>query len=233
MTHEKVIEMINEYLEEPHSIDKEWVEALKVCRDAINDVVKAFKNCTSEHLGCEDDCPCMSVINRQKKEIDILIRKKDNLRDEISNLEYIIMGIMHSVDKWLDGDELKQDEVNRAVTMREKTLQITEKQQAEIERLKTAYETLKQEYDSMFSANRNLMAENEKLKIRLRKAEHQLDDLCKMHNIIKSEAYREFAERLVDDINKDISLYGNCTVHSMALKINNTLKELTEKNDKE
>lgn len=42
---------------------------------------------------------------------------------------------MHSVDKWLDGYELKQDEVNRAATMREKTLQITEKQQAEIERL--------------------------------------------------------------------------------------------------
>ena len=75
--------------------------------------------------------------------------------------------------------------------------------------------------------------ENEKLTIRLRKAEHQLDDLCKMYNTIKSEAYKEFADMLVDAINKDISLYGNCTVHSMALKINTTLKELTEKNDKE
>ena len=33
---------------------------------------------------------------------------------------------MHSVDKWLDGKELEQDEVNRAATMREKTLRIIE-----------------------------------------------------------------------------------------------------------
>ena len=41
-----------------------------------------------------------------------------------------------------------------------------------------------------------LQAENERLTIRLRKAEHQLDDAMKMYNIIKAEAYKEFAERL-------------------------------------
>ena len=45
---------------------------------------------------------------------------------KIDELEYILMGVMHSVDKWLEDDELKQDEVNRAATMREKTLQIVE-----------------------------------------------------------------------------------------------------------
>ena len=54
-----------------------------------------------------------------------LINRKDA---EIERLEYVLLGVMHSVDKWLDGEELKQDEANRAVTMREKTLQITEKQ---------------------------------------------------------------------------------------------------------
>ncbi len=47
-------------------------------------------------------------------------------RAEVDNLEYTLAGVMHSVDKWLDGDELEQDEVNRAVTMREKTLRIIE-----------------------------------------------------------------------------------------------------------
>ena len=49
---------------------------------------------------------------------------------------------MHSVDKWLDGAELEQDEVNRAATMREKTLRIVEKKRAEIERLHKKIEEL-------------------------------------------------------------------------------------------
>lgn len=53
----------------------------------------------------------------------------DEAADAIMALEYTIIGIMHAVDKWLDGPELEQDEVNRAATMREKTLQIVEKLQ--------------------------------------------------------------------------------------------------------
>lgn len=47
-------------------------------------------------------------------------------QEEIDNLTYTLWGVMHSVDKWLDGVELEQDEVNRAATMREKTLRIVE-----------------------------------------------------------------------------------------------------------
>jgi hypothetical protein len=53
-------------------------------------------------------------------------------RAEVNKLEYTLAGVMHSVDKWLDGDELKQDEVNRAITMREKTLRIVENARAEV-----------------------------------------------------------------------------------------------------
>lgn len=35
MTDEKVIQMIDEYLQEPHSINKEWVEALQICKQAL------------------------------------------------------------------------------------------------------------------------------------------------------------------------------------------------------
>ena len=45
---------------------------------------------------------------------------------KIDDLKYTLMAVMHSVDKWLEGDELNQDEVNRAATMREKTLRIIE-----------------------------------------------------------------------------------------------------------
>lgn len=56
-------------------------------------------------------------------------------REEVDKLEYTLLGVMHCVDKWLDGDELEQDEVNRAITMRENTLRIVENLQAEVERL--------------------------------------------------------------------------------------------------
>lgn len=35
MTPEKAIEMIDEYLQEPNSIRADWVEALKLCREAL------------------------------------------------------------------------------------------------------------------------------------------------------------------------------------------------------
>jgi hypothetical protein len=54
--------------------------------------------------------------------------------DRLSDLEYTLMGVMHSVDKWLEGDEFEQDEVNRAATMREKTLQIIENIETEVAR---------------------------------------------------------------------------------------------------
>ena len=62
---------------------------------------------------------------------------KEALEEKVKNLEYTLIGVMHSVDKWLEGDELNQHEVKRAIRMREKVLQIIEKQQAEIDKLKT------------------------------------------------------------------------------------------------
>ena len=43
MTNEKIIQMIDEHLEEPHSISQEWVDALETCRQALieNENLKA------------------------------------------------------------------------------------------------------------------------------------------------------------------------------------------------
>ena len=60
MDNNKIISMIDEYLTEPHSISREWVEALTICKQALKDNEK------------------------KDTEIDILIRKKEALRDEIA-----------------------------------------------------------------------------------------------------------------------------------------------------
>lgn len=40
ITPEKAIDMIEEYIQEPNSISADWVEALKLCRDALRKEVK-------------------------------------------------------------------------------------------------------------------------------------------------------------------------------------------------
>lgn len=97
-------------------------------------IIKALGHCADEEctscLGCpyalDDGCHVSDMI----KDAFSLIKRQEA---EIRRLEYTLLGVMHSVDKWLEGDELKQDEVNRAITMREKTLSIVEGLQAENE----------------------------------------------------------------------------------------------------
>lgn len=107
--------------------DIEIKKALACCKELH------FQDCACCPLDKRKDCIetlakySLNLINRKDAEIDEL--KKEN-----SELFYTLLGVMHSVDKWLEGDELEQDEVNRAVTMREKTLRIVE--QAKFEAIK-------------------------------------------------------------------------------------------------
>lgn len=75
------------------------------------------------------------------------------LKAEKDDLLLIISGIMHFVDKWLEGEELEQDEVQRADTMREKTLKIVEWQRVKIEVLEEAKKQLE---NDVFNAEMNL-----------------------------------------------------------------------------
>lgn len=103
--------------------DKDIIEALKCCSVIVGN------RCP--------DCPYFSC-NELCREIlssdaFSLIEKK------IARIEYLertLSGVMYFVDKWLDGEELEQDEINRANTMREKTLRIVEEKQYEIYHLK-------------------------------------------------------------------------------------------------
>ncbi len=118
------VSLIDGHIDEPRIKDEDIIKTLERC---IN----------NDHCG---DCPLEYFSDKCMEYRSNLLNVAFGLiniqKAEIKDLFYKLEGVMHSVDKWLDGDELKQDEVNRAATMREKTLQITEKQQAEIKRLK-------------------------------------------------------------------------------------------------
>ena len=55
-------------------------------------------------------------------------------RAEVEDRELTIQGIMWSVDKWLDEADYDPNPIKRAITMREKTLQIVENLRAEVAR---------------------------------------------------------------------------------------------------
>ena len=111
------------------------------------EIIKALE-CCSNYTGTDSCRECLLEINNECEmnvleslALDLIKR----LKAENDELFYKLQGVMWSVDKWLDGNELKQDEVSRATTMREKTLQITEKQQAEIERYKGVIKLLEKD----------------------------------------------------------------------------------------
>ena len=57
-------------------------------------------------------------------------------KSEIEKLELTLQGVMWSVDKWLDEKDYDADPIKRAITMREKTLQIVEKLEQDNEGLR-------------------------------------------------------------------------------------------------
>ena len=97
-----------------------------------NEIIKALECCINEDGTKCNECPydryCEMLGNKMLNDtLDLINRQKA----EIERLEYALTGVMHSVDKWLEGGELNQNEVKRAIRMREKTLQIVERLQAE------------------------------------------------------------------------------------------------------
>ncbi len=174
-------------------------------------IIQALECCSNEERPTCDGCPldepssrcvpklmksALELVKSKDSEIDILIRKKHALRDEIAEqqaekerLGYVLMAVMHSVDKWLEGDELKQDEANRACTMREKTLKITEKLHKKID-------DLKKNNQEQWVAIERRKSEIERLKAEIRNTDKTLASLDRPLIEVKLEAYKEFAARL-------------------------------------
>ena len=174
--------------------DNEIIKAIEIC--AKNSVTR-HNGLTYQgmplHFLFED---VLGFVNRQNSNIEEIKSENSNLTSDLSsaraeiekltvelqamrgaansykreaiNLELTLRGVMHSVDKWLEGDELKQNEVDRAVTMREKTLQI-------VERLK------------------NLVEASDK---NCKTAVGIIDKWEKQYAFAKAEAAKKFAERV-------------------------------------
>lgn len=171
-----------------------------------NDIIQEATEAVTKGMPCAFLVPpLLEVVKSQKAEIEtkdteigILIRKKEALRDEVAEqkaekerLEYVLMAVMHSVDKWLEGDELKQDEANRACTMREKTLKITEK--------------LHKKIDGLKKANQESWVAIEKKKAEIERLTVQRNTFALGMKVVKSEAYREFADK-VKKISKEVTV---------------------------
>ena len=144
-----------------------------------NEIIKAFETC---YKGYDEllDKVC-DVLNRQKAE------RKD--------LFYKLEGVMHSVDKWLDGDELKQDEVNRAATMREKTLQIMEQQKADVDFYKERSSKYKAQVEVLLEQTKKQQAEIERLNGSIMAGAETVRAVEQELETAKSTAIKEFAER--------------------------------------
>lgn len=120
--------------------EKTFSEELPYFKERIKEVFDNYDNPN----GCEDSL-YIDVLRDSKRIVRKAEEEINRQQEEIENLTYTLLGVMNSVDKWLDGTELEQDEVNRSATMREKTLRIVEEKHAEIERLKGWENLLKTE----------------------------------------------------------------------------------------
>ena len=96
--------------------------------------IRALECCKVSNCG---ECPFHGV--KEDCEVELpeeALNLVNYLQEDGDSLFFTLSGVMWSVDKWLEGDELEMDEVNRGLAMREKTLKITEEQDEEIESLR-------------------------------------------------------------------------------------------------
>jgi hypothetical protein len=195
-------------------------------RPADNEIIQEAAEAVTKGLPCAYLVkPLLEVAKNQKSEIDILIRKKETLRDEIARQRAVI---------------------DRQVETIQAGYKLSIKQQAEIERM------LKEIERKKFKV---WILEEE-----LEKAEALNDALCndvdiKLNHIYalgeklskaKSEAYREFAERLKAQDGYDNHIFDDCAsllipeeyrkgrdekIKEVWGTIDNLVKELTESDE--
>ena len=95
--------------------------------DSYTDFARGWNAC----LGTILKLPTADVV--PKSEFDEV---NTEWAEAYKKLEYTLVGVMYRVDKWLEGEELEQDEVGRAIAMRKKTLQIVKNAENKVEFLR-------------------------------------------------------------------------------------------------
>lgn len=89
MTTEKAIRMIDEYLTEPHSINKKWVECLMLCREALVDSDR--QKAEIERL--------QAMVEREREKYEITM---DKLKETLENGKVIYTNPMRRYDPYTD-----------------------------------------------------------------------------------------------------------------------------------
>lgn len=105
--------------------EEEIIKALtKVMEDDDEGCDESYMDCT--------ECPKCDLCQYSgiaKNALELIAAKDTQIAElhtQLFHSELTISGVMHFVDKWLEGKELKQPPEVRAATMREKTLSIIE-----------------------------------------------------------------------------------------------------------
>ena len=188
-----------------------------------NEIIKALECCSDTDC---DNCPFEEQCRRNGSLSDIALDLINRLKKENDDLFYKLEGVMLSVDKWLEGDELKLDEVNRAVTMREKTLQIIEQQKAEIDKLNIAFDICKQEYNDMFEIAKNQKAEIERLNGSIMAGAETVRAVEQELETAKFTAIKEFAEILKEKHSETDMFCPRRIISMTETALDNLVKEM-------
>ena len=96
----------------------------------------------------------------------------------------------------------------------ENALDLINRQKAEIERLKKEAKDKERAYNDEFCLRKEWQS--------------KCQELLKEKQTTKSEAIKEFAERLKEKTMQDIKLYSSCTGYGTIENIDNLVKEMTE-----
>ena len=115
-----------------------------------------------------------------------------------------IIKYWNEIDSEIINEHGEEFDVYITMPVAKSTVDLINRQKAEIIRLK----------------NRNAFLENE--------YKNQGELFWERVKIKQSEAIKEFAERLKTNFNKNINLYGRCTVCDATIEIDDLVKEMTE-----
>jgi len=193
-----------------------------------NEIIKAWE-CCNKPIGQAECTKCSYFETKNsctEKLINDTIALINRTTAENKDLFYKLTGVMHFVNKWLEGDELKGDEVQRACTMREKLLRITEQQNAEVERLHEVINGFEEQSHKELLKFVDLSEKYTNAKAEIERLNKEIDRLsqCVMyHDGQIADAIKEFAERLIKEYE---NIDGQYVDRVMLDIIDNLVKEM-------
>lgn len=156
-----------------------------------------------------------------------------------------IIKYWNEIDSEIINEHGEEFDVYITMPVAKSTVDIINRQKAEIERLKEEKQDIKDKYDcqqtvycdlsdiikekckelELANADKVIAESHEKA------AKKMFVDVVQRLKTIKSETIKEFAERLKTNFNKNIRLYGRCTVYDATTEIDDLVKEMTEEKD--